>query len=145
MQPMLQGLRTRRIMLRASLGRLRAASPRGGLSRDLHPLASVLVYGQARLCTYRLCTSGGTQVEVSEHEARTEQRGPGPGRLEVKDLVDGVPVGNRARGWPVLPEGSEDSQGQAWSKVGVWWMQATASVNRRPRPARRGEVRGGAR
>jgi hypothetical protein len=86
MQPMLQGLGGRRTMAGASLGRLVLRRPMAASLRGSHPLASVRDVESSTAAYCGLCIPEDTPAAVSEHEARTPLRKPGPGWLEVKDL-----------------------------------------------------------
>jgi len=143
MQPTLQGLGDRRTMVGASLGRLVLRRPMAASLRGSHPLASARGVEPSTDAHCGLCTpERGTPAAVSEHEARTPLRKPGPGRLEVKDPRTRCPSAAALTLTTFAVKGAEiTGLKEDWRDDDEpRWQQIIAPVNRRPRPARGGEI-----
>ena len=73
MRPAPHDPRELRTMERTAPGPLRAASPRGGLSRDSHPSTSAAGYSRCGRSAAASAPRGVTLQAVSRHEARTKR------------------------------------------------------------------------
>ena len=79
---------------------------------------------------------------MSEHEARTPLREPGPGRLEVKDPRMGCPSAAALTLTTFAVKGAEvTGLKEDWRDDDeTRWQQIAGPVNRQPRPAHGGEL-----